>query len=395
MTVDSIIYGIVNIDMKEKIIVAVSGGVDSAVVAVKMKKEGYNVVAVMLKLYSGNSCSNRQCCGNDDIIDVQKLCGKFDIPYYVINQEDLFYKEVMVKFADSYISGETPVPCMHCNQKVKINTIISLAKKIGAKYIATGHYIRNVFEDGMNKVYRGIDLAKDQSYFLSTLKQDELNMLQFPLGNFTKSEVREMAKNFEIEIAQKKDSQDICFVGKQKYVEVIKKIKGNVEIEKNGEILDHKSNKILGHHNGAIGYTIGQRKGLGVSQKDPLYVTKIDVEKNIVYVSSDEDDLFSSKFNGFDVNFFDNIDFFLENDYIVINADVCLRALQSLIPCKIKLFLVDKVNKVDNLTTKGCFNNILEKKISISLDNPGRAITIGQYCVFYQKDRLIGSAKIG
>jgi len=277
-----------------RIVVAMSGGVDSSVTAALLVKAGFNVVGLTMQLYDHGKALQKKgaCCAGSDINDARSVANKLGIAHYVLNYENLFQDQVMEDFADSYLKGETPIPCIRCNQTVKFTDMFDRAKKLGASAMATGHYIRRKRKFGKPALYKGIDNFKDQSYFLFATTNEQLEFLRFPLGSLTKDETRNVAKLYELNVAEKPDSQDICFVPEGKYADIVRKLRpGSID---KGDIVDIKGN-ILGQHNGIIDYTIGQRKGIGiggrkgVEDKDTiLYVIELDPYKNQVIVGPKE-----------------------------------------------------------------------------------------------------------
>ena len=277
-----------------RIVVAMSGGVDSSVTAALLVKAGFNVVGLTMQLYDHGKALQKKgaCCAGSDINDARSVANKLGIAHYVLNYENLFQDQVMEDFADSYLKGETPIPCIRCNQTVKFTDMFDRAKKLGASAMATGHYIRRKRKFGKPALYKGIDNFKDQSYFLFATTNEQLEFLRFPLGSLTKDETRNVAKVYDLNVAEKPDSQDICFVPEGKYADVVRKLRpGSID---KGDIVDIKGN-ILGQHNGIIDYTIGQRKGIGiggrkgVEDKDTiLYVIELDPYKNQVIVGPKE-----------------------------------------------------------------------------------------------------------
>ena len=277
-----------------RIVVAMSGGVDSSVTAALLVKAGFNVVGLTMQLYDHGKALQKKgaCCAGSDINDARSVANKLGIAHYVLNYENLFQDQVMEEFADSYLKGETPIPCIRCNQTVKFTDMFDRAKKLGASAMATGHYIRRKRKFGKPALYKGIDNFKDQSYFLFATTNEQLEFLRFPLGSLTKDETRNVAKVYDLNVAEKPDSQDICFVPEGKYADVVRKLRpGSID---KGDIVDINGN-ILGQHNGIIDYTIGQRKGIGiggrkgVEDKDTiLYVIELDPYKNQVIVGPKE-----------------------------------------------------------------------------------------------------------
>ena len=261
-----------------KVVVAMSGGVDSSTVAALMKKEGYNTVGITLKLYDDAKPSkeSRQCCAGQDILDAKRVSQQLDIDHKLLYYQKKFKKDVIDTFVKSYAMGETPIPCVQCNQTVKFRDLYSYAKELKADALITGHYVNRVKKNGNAEMYRATDLTKDQSYFLFSTTQEQLNFLRFPLGSITKGTTRKIATELNLNIADKPDSQDICFVPNGDYASIIRKFRP--ESFKPGDILDIK-NKKIGEHEGIINFTIGQRKGIGISDKKPLYVVNINAEK--------------------------------------------------------------------------------------------------------------------
>ncbi len=277
---------------QHRIVVAMSGGVDSSVTAALLVEAGFDVVGLTMQLYDHGQALQKKgaCCAGSDINDARLVSSRLEIPHYVLNYENLFQYQVIEDFADSYLRGETPIPCVTCNQTVKFTDMFERAKKLGATAMATGHYIRRKRYNGIPSLYKGIDLTKDQSYFLFATTQKQLEFLRFPLGSLTKEDTRSVARKYNLSVADKPDSQDICFVPDGKYADVVRKLRpGSIDI---GDIIDVEGKK-LGQHNGIIDYTIGQRKGIGiggrkgVDDKDTLlYVVALDAQKNQVIVGS-------------------------------------------------------------------------------------------------------------
>ncbi|WJS04204.1 tRNA 2-thiouridine(34) synthase MnmA [Roseibium aggregatum] len=270
-----------------RVVVAMSGGVDSSVVAALMKAEGYDVIGVTLQLYDHGAAVSKakSCCAGVDIHDARRAAETIGIPHYVLDYESRFKEQVMDRFADSYIAGETPIPCVSCNQTVKFTDLLKTAKDLGADALATGHYVRSAQQGNKRALFRPADLDRDQSYFLFATTQDQLDFIRFPLGAMPKSKVRELAAEFGLTVANKPDSQDICFVPNGDYAEVIRKLRPNAA--EPGEIV-HMDGRVLGEHDGIIHYTIGQRRGLGVATGDPLYVVRLDPDERRVVVGPRE-----------------------------------------------------------------------------------------------------------
>jgi len=270
-----------------RVVVAMSGGVDSSVVAALMKAEGYDVVGVTLQLYDHGEAVGRKgaCCAGQDIQDARRVADRLQIPHYVLDYEARFAKAVMGEFADSYLQGETPVPCVACNQKIKFHDLLETAGGLGASALATGHYVRSKPGERGWELYRAADKERDQSYFLFATTREQLSFLRFPLGRLDKDETRKLARDFGLEVAEKSDSQDICFVPTGRYTQVIERLRpGAAEA---GDIV-HVDGRVLGRHSGIINYTIGQRKGIGVAAQEPLYVLRLDASAREVVVGPRE-----------------------------------------------------------------------------------------------------------
>ncbi|NGO54203.1 tRNA 2-thiouridine(34) synthase MnmA [Allomesorhizobium camelthorni] len=270
-----------------RIVVAMSGGVDSSVVAGILKREGYDVVGVTLQLYDHGAATHRagSCCAGQDIDDARRVSETLGIPHYVLNYEERFRKSVIEPFAESYVSGETPIPCVSCNQTVKFADLLETARELGADALATGHYIRSKANGAHRALYRPVDADRDQSYFLFATTQEQIDYLRFPLGGLSKPEVRAIAEELGLSVAAKQDSQDICFVPQGKYSDIIAKLKPTAATP--GDIV-HIDGRVLGRHDGILRYTVGQRRGLGVASGEPLYVVHLDAERARVIVGPRE-----------------------------------------------------------------------------------------------------------
>ena len=342
-----------------KVVVAMSGGVDSSVVAGLMKDDGYDVTGVTLKLYddSKQPKEGRQCCAGQDILDAKRVSEKLNINHKILFYQKKFKSEVIDSFIDSYVAGETPIPCVQCNQTVKFRDLFKYAKDLNADALVTGHYVSRVQRNGRANMYRAKDKNRDQSYFLFSTSQEQLEYLRFPLGEIEKSETRNIAKKLELNVAEKPDSQDICFVPNGDYSSVIKKFRP--ESFKPGKILDISGNQI-GQHDGIINYTIGQRKGIKISNKNPLYVVNIDADNNAIIVGNKES-LEIKEIKLRNLNLLGNQKEF-EN---LINIKV--RSTGRLLKSKI------------NISNKTAMIEILDNETGIS---PGQA------CVFYSKDDI-------
>src|SRR4051794_37161182 len=271
------------------VVVAMSGGVDSAVSALVMRERGYRVVGMNLRLFSPGDAEHaaNPCCGIPAMDDARATCAIIGVPFYALNMEEEFGEAVINRFVDDYANGRTPNPCLECNRHVKFRHLVQRARMLGADCLATGHYARVIPGDperGIpHRLLRAVDDRKDQSYVLHTFNQDQLGFIQFPLGNLTKPEVRTLARAFGLPVADKEESQEICFVGKGSYADFV--AKRRPDVTRPGEIID-EAGTVIGEHRGLVHHTVGQRRGLGIARSEPLYVLSLDQTRNRLVVGS-------------------------------------------------------------------------------------------------------------
>ncbi|MDA8537089.1 tRNA 2-thiouridine(34) synthase MnmA [Candidatus Pelagibacter bacterium] len=342
------------------VVVAMSGGVDSSTVAAMMKNEGYNVIGITLKLYNDTkeTAQSKQCCAGQDIMDAKRVAEKLKIEHKILYYQNKFKEGVIDNFIDSYLNGETPIPCVQCNQTVKFTDLFKEAKNLKADALVTGHYVKSVTEGNNTEMYRGVDSNRDQSYFLFNTTKEQLNFLRFPLGNLLKDETRDIARKLNLNVADKPDSQDICFVPNGDYASVIEKFRPNSFNKGN---VKNIQGEVIGVHDGIINYTIGQRKGIKISDKNPLYVVKIIADKNEIIVGSKEN-LIKTKIDLRDLNIITKNKKDFDQDLFVK-----VRSTGKLIKANIEI--KDTAANID----------LLEEE---------QGIAPGQACVFYSKNNL-------
>jgi tRNA-specific 2-thiouridylase len=353
---------------RQRVVVGMSGGVDSSATAALLVEQGYDVVGITLKLWP-QDCVNRagdKCCGPQAVTDARAVCHKLDIPYYLIDEASEFQSKVIQYFADEYKAGRTPNPCVMCNQNLKFGRLIDRADQLGAQYVATGHFARlERCDNGRVLLKRGRDLRKDQSYFLFSLRQSQLARAMFPIGEKTKSDTREVARHCNLKTADKKESMEICFVPDNDYGRFLEQ--ANLVRKHRGEIVDLHG-RVLGHHDGIEFYTIGQRKGLGISSPNPLYVIDLDSVMNRVIVGDDS----ALERDGFEVE---------RCNWIPFDAP----------PERLEVMVKIRYNHPGTPATVTPLGNGNAK---VKLHVPQRAITPGQAAVFYQEDLVVGGGWI-
>jgi tRNA-specific 2-thiouridylase len=355
---------------KTRVVVGMSGGVDSSATAALLLEQGYDVVGITLKLWPQDCVSRAEdkCCGPQAVTDARAVCHKLGVPYYLIDEAAEFQSKVIQYFADEYKAGRTPNPCVMCNQNLKFGRLIDRADQLGARYIATGHFARieKSADASRTLLRRGRDSRKDQSYFLFSLRQDQLDRAMFPLGEKTKSDTREVARHCNLKTADKAESMEICFVPDNDYGRFLEQAK--LVQRHRGEIVDPEG-QVLGHHDGVEFYTIGQRKGLGISSSKPLYVIELDAENNRVVVADDS---------------------MLDRDEFV--AHRCNWIPFDNPPQSFEAMVKIRYNHPGASAT---VTPLAGDSAKVKLHTPQRAVTPGQAAVFYQDDLVVGGGWIG
>ena len=357
-----------DVPVKTRVVVGMSGGVDSSAAAALLIEQGYDVIGITLKLWP-QDCVNRaedKCCGPQAVMDARSVSHKLNIPYYLVDESADFQKLVIQYFAEEYKAGRTPNPCVMCNERLKFGTLITRGRQLGAEYIATGHFARvEKTPEGRVLLKRGRDPRKDQSYFLFSLRQEQLSHIIFPLGELTKSDTRAVARECELKTADKEESMEICFVPDKDYGRFLEQSK--LVTRHKGDIVTLQG-QVLGQHDGIEFYTIGQRKGLGISTPKPMYVIELDAARNRVIVGDDSD---------------------LDRDEFVVQR--CNWIPYEIPPSSIEVTAKIRYNHPGTPATIYPGEN---GKARVKLHMPQRAITPGQACVFYQDELVVGGGWI-
>jgi tRNA-specific 2-thiouridylase len=354
-----------------RVVVAMSGGVDSSVVAALLAHAGYEVLGVTLQLYDQGARAARKgaCCAGQDIYDAKQVADHMGFPHYVLDYASRFQESVMETFADSYLAGETPVPCVQCNREVKFKDLLKVAQDLGADALVTGHYVQRLVQDGQAQLHQAIDPSRDQSYFLFGTTQAQLDFLRFPLGGLHKTQTRELASFFGLNVSDKPDSQDICFVAGGSYASVVAKLRPESLIS--GDIV-HTDGRILGRHEGVIHFTVGQRRGLKIASPEPLFVVRLDTVHHRVIVGPREA-LACAQMSLREVNWLFP-DALLPSATSSLGCHVKIRSSQKALPASLSL---------DSHNT-----------LQVTLASPEYGISKGQACVFYHETRVIGGGWI-
>ena len=357
-----------------RVVVAMSGGVDSSVAAALMVEAGYDVIGVTMKLYNDNQksiSSSKTCCTGSDIKEAQNVAKTLGIKHYVLDFQVNFKEKVIDDFINNYQDGKTPIPCIRCNQTVKFTDLVQFTKSVSSKILVTGHYVRRSQKNNKTFLYQASDTTKDQSYFLFSTTKQQLDLLRFPLGNFKKTEIRALAKKFGLSNYNKPDSQDICFVPKGDYKDFIRQ---NISTQKSDGKIINQDNEVIGKHDGIYRFTVGQRRGIGLGgikgnkKQNPLYVLEIDRKENQIKVGHRQD--------------LEKYKIYLKDTHIIgqfsdfrPDVDIKLRSSQKKIKAKVNL------SKSNN-------------KAVVELANPAFGVSPGQACVFYKNNKLLGGGWI-
>lgn len=356
---------------KKRVVIAMSGGVDSSVSAALLQEQGFEVIGISMQVWDYGKFTATEgekfdtCCSLDDIHDARRVAEQLGIPFYVVNFEEEFENLVIRDFVDEYLKGRTPNPCVRCNQWIKFELLLKKARGLGADFIATGHYARTFRDDnGRFHLLKGLDQTKDQSYFLFTLTQEQLAMTLFPLGEMTKTQVRALAARYNLRVAEKGESQEICFVPDNDYVRFIEEERGKELLS--GNIVD-RSGKILGRHRGTYRYTIGQRRGLGIAHPEPLHVLELNAEKKEVVVGP-KDALFSHGLAAANINWINPA------PEAAIEATCKIRYRHQPVSCTIKPLPCNRVE--------------------VKFAEREKSVTPGQAVVFYDGDTVLGGGWI-
>ena len=348
-----------------------SGGVDSSVTAALMVEAGYDVIAITMRLGMHDTIEiesdKPSCCSLEGVEDARRVATQLEIPFYAVNYEELFRQSIVDYFADEYVSGRTPSPCVICNQDLKFGKLLELATQLEVDYVATGHYARIEHdpETGRYRLRKGIDSRKDQSYFLFSLTQAQLRRALMPLGGYEKDEVRAVARKYQLRTAEKPESQELCFIADDNYKRFLKdRIPEKIQ---EGDIVDQEG-RVLGEHQGIPFYTVGQRKGLGISAKTPLYVTELKVHDNTIVVGKNED-LSADTMQVEEVN--------------LITMDQLTEPIRAEVKIRYK-----------DTGALATINPLSDTEVEVKFDQPRRAVTPGQAAVFYDGDTVIGGGWI-
>lgn len=357
---------------KKRIVVAMSGGVDSTTVAAILKKEGHEVIGITMQLLDYKDAEGG-CCSLDHVIDARRVAQELDIPHYVVNFMDSFKELVLKDYVTKYEAGKTPIPCVLCNQYVKFDLLLKRALELGADFLATGHYAKITNGDGAYSLNKADDENKDQTYFLYTLKQKELSKLMFPLGSLKKDEVRDLARSLNLKLAEKPDSTGVCFVPSDNYRDYL--LRQSAFTEKEGEIVNTEG-EVMGKHDGIYSFTIGQRRGLGIATGKPMYVVGIDPKENRVVIGA-EDKIYSNKLLAENISWV-NAQNLSQNSAISFDSSF-----------EVKAKIRNRHREDDAIVTMQS-----DTDAEIEFKSPQRAITPGQAVVFYKDKKVLGGGWI-